>query len=230
MARIAGMNGRGLAVTLALAMLAGCSGEKRAASAPPPVAPVVTPGLSVAPTPLRPEGADAVDAALSDVQLFNATATESLASITKDEARIRALAARAIDLSRRVEAAPAEQRPGLAKNLEAALAEREAAHTALGQSLENFRTTSTETSGLVEGAAVLCGPVPPPATPGAPPPPPPTPGTLAAYPPCATLAAEQASLAANIAALSKAFESAEAAYRQDRRRIDEAAATMALVR
>lgn len=230
MARIAGMDGRGLAIGVALVLLAGCSGEKRAASAPPPVAPAAAPAPAVAPTPVRPEGADAVDAALSDVQLFNATATESLADIATDEAKIRDLAAKAIDLARRAENAAVSQRPALAKSLAAALADREAAHTALGQSLENFRTTSTETSELVDAAAAQCGPAAPPAAPGAPPPPPPTPGTLAAYPLCATLAAEQASLAANIAALSKAFESAEAAYRQDRRRIDEAAATMALVR
>ena len=221
---VAGMDGKRLALSavLTLMMLAGCSGEKRVASAPP-VAPVAAPAPIAAAAPARPEGADAVDNALTDVQLFNATATESLADIATDETQIRDLAVKASDLARRAETAPAAQRPGLAKSLAVALADREAAHAALGQSLEAYRTTSAETTGLVAAAVALCGPIPPP-------PAPPPPGTLAAYPPCATLAVEQASLAANIAALSKAFESAEAAYRQDRRRIDEAAATMALVR
>ncbi len=223
MARDAGMDGRRLALSMALAlMLAGCSGEKRAASTPP-VAPVAAPALAPAVMATRPEGADAVDNALTDVQLFNTTATESLADIAAEEAEIRDLAVKGSDLARRAENAQAAQRPGLAKSLAVALADREAAHAALGQSLEAYRTTSAETTGLVAAAVALCGPIPPP-------PAPPPPGTLAAYPPCATLAVEQASLVANIAALSKAFESAEAAYRQDRRRIDEAAATMALVR
>ena len=227
MARIAGMsdgNRMGwTALGVALAMLVGCSGEKPAASAPPPAMAAAAPTAPTAPT--RPEGADAVDTALTDVQLFNATATESLIDIATDEATIRELAAKAVDLARRAENAAVAQRPGLAKSFAAALAEREAAHAKLAQSLESFRTTSAETGTVVETALIPCAASAPPTAA-----PVPTPGSLAAYPGCVTLATEQALLAANIAALSKAFESAEAAYRQDRRRTDEAAATMALVR
>jgi hypothetical protein len=207
------------AVTVvALALLAGCSGEKRPAAAPPP--PKAAAPVAAAAPAVRPEGADAVDAALTEAQLFNATATESLVDIATKEVAIRDLAAKAVDLAKKAENAGVPQRPGLAKAFAGVIADREAAHEALGQSLEAFRTTSAETSSAVDAAAALCGPVAAP----------PAPGTLGAYPGCATLAAEQASLAQSVAGLSKVFEAAEAAYRQDRRRVDEAAATMALVR
>lgn len=226
-------------VGLGLVLLAACSGEKRAAP-PPPAAKAAAP-LAPA-TPARPEGADAVDAAVVEMQLFSAAAGESLLDIAATETAIRTVTAKALDAARRIEAVAPAQRPALARTYASAMADREAARAKLVASLDAFRTTSDATLATVEATAPACAgalPAPPTvvapasatalAAPPAPVTAPPFDGTLATYPGCGVLLRDQADMAKTIANLSKAFESAEATYRADRRRLDEAAATMALV-
>ncbi len=222
-------------------LLAACSGETtppaKAApeAAPAPVA--VAPPISLPAAPVRPEGADAIDAALAAAQAFNAKALTDLAAIERAEKRIRDQAGRALEAARR----------GDAGRVTAARNDAEAAHRGLADSLAAFRTAAAEQQAAVTAALALCGPVAP--APGAtagpmtPPPPPaktPLPGAPAtgpagpaltdptAYQGCAALTAEQALLIQNIEAVGARYQAAEASYRQDRPRLEEAAATVAL--
>jgi len=220
-------------------LLASCSREKSAPvaaapeTAPAPVA-VAAPGLPPAP-PTRPEGADAVDAALAAAKAFNAKALTDLAGIERAEKRVRDQATRALEAARRGDAA----------RVTAARADAEAAHKGLADGLTAFRTAATEQQTAVAAALALCAPAAAaPGTPGGapvPPPPPvttPTPGApataapmgLAAYEGCAALVAEQVLLAQNIEAVAGRYQAAETAYRQDRPKLEEAAATVALGR
>lgn len=238
-----GTGGLTLALPLTLTaaiVLAGCSGEKRGATtaqapaAPPPAATPIAPLTPPAPaTPVRPEGADAIDAALAAAKAFNAKALTDLAAIEKAEKRVRDQASRALDSARRGEAA----RVAAARN------DAEAAHRSLADGLSTFRTAAAEQQAAVATALALCPP--PAAAPGVPtgatlPPPPPVttpvPGTSSTSPPgvapvyegCTALIAEQALLAQNIEAVGARYQAAEASYRQDRPRLEEAAATVAL--
>ncbi len=238
-----GTGGFTLALPLTLTaaiMLAGCSGEKRdsttaqAPTAPPPVATPIAPLTPLAPaTPVRPEGADAIDAALAAAKAFNAKALTDLAAIERAEKRVRDQASRALESARR----------GAAAKVTAARNDAEAAHRGLADSLSAFRTAAAEQQAAVATALALCAPSP--TAPGGPsgatlPPPPPvtTPvpgvpatspaGAAPVYQGCTDLAAEQALLAQNIEAVGARYQAAEASYRQDRPRLEEAAATVAL--
>jgi hypothetical protein len=232
----------GIALGAAAAMLlASCSGEKtppaKAAPEATPAPVAVAPPATLPAAPMRPEGADAIDAALGGAQAFNAKALTDLAAIERAEKRIRDLAGRALEAARR----------GDAGRVTAARNDAEAAHRGLADSLAAFRTAAAEQQAAVTAALALCGPSAP--APGAtagpvtPPPPPvktPLPGAPAtgpagpavvdptAYQGCAALAAEQTLLAQNIEAVGARYQAAEASYRQDRPRLEEAAATVAL--
>lgn len=228
----------GIALGAAAMLLAACSGEKDAPAraapekAPAPVA-VAAPAALSPTAPVRPEGADAIDAALAGAKAFNAKALSDLAAIERGEKRVRDQASRALDAARR----------GDAGRVTAARAEAEAAHRGLADGLSAFRTAAAEQQAAVAAALALCGPsLPPPgAAPGTvtPPPPPvttPLPGAPATaagamappYEGCVALTAEQALLTQNIEAVGARYQAAEAAYRQDRPRLEEAAATVAL--
>lgn len=234
----------GMAVGLTALLLASCSGDKRSDSvavAPVGPAPVATP---VAPlTPSRPVGSDAVDAAVTAAQAFNAKALTDLAAVETAEKRVRDQATRALDAARRGDAA----------RVTAARTAAEAAHKSLVDGLAAFQTAASEQQVALDLAATMCGlpvmaPAPvagaaTPAVPAAKPakpvapvvaPPAPIPGVdtaaLAAYPGCLALPAEQALLAQNIAAVTGRYEAAETAYRVERPKLEEAAATMALGR
>ena len=199
------MRTRNAAIGIAL-LLAACSGqggsEKTQAAAPAakpapaPVAPVV------AAAPVRPEGADAVDAALAEVKAFNAKAAEDLAAIARDEGRIRAAAGRAIEAARQ----------GQAGRVTAARTEAERARAGLVTGLSAFQTASAAQTAAVAAAMEPCSATP----------------ELLTYEGCVALIAEQALLAQNVTALGARYEAAEAAWRQDRPRLDEASATVAL--
>lgn len=234
----------------AAALLASCSGEKRSdqvASAPvgpPPVATPaapLTPALPPAPA-APPETLAAIDAAVATAKAFNAKAAADLAAIDKAQRRIHDQAGQALDAARRGDGA----------RVAAARTDAEVAHTSLADGLAAFRTTAAVQQAEVETALALCGtaaaaaaagplapgatlppkPVvttPAPSTPGAPPATPAAAG-LEAYPGCLALPAERALLAKNIEALANRYQAAEAAYRPDRAKLEEAAATMALGR
>lgn len=232
------IDGRWPVIALAL-LLASCSGEKRSdtvAAAPAGPAPAATPVAPLAPA--RPLGSDAVDAALTAAKDFNAKALADLAGVETAETRIRDQATRALDAARRADGA----------RVTAARTAAEAAHKSLTDGLAAFQTAATQQQVALDMAAAMCGlPVATPApVPGAPPAPagkavapkaapaPVVPGVdpaaLAAYEGCQALAAEQALLAQNVAAVTGRYQAAEAAYRLERAKLDEAAATMALGR
>jgi len=221
-------------------LLTACSGEKDAPAkaapekAPAPVA-VAAPAAPLPTAPVRPEGADAIDATLAAAKAFNAQALADLAAIEKSEKRIRDQAAQAMDAARR----------GDAGRVTAARNDAEVAHRRLADGLSAFRKTAADQQAAVTAALVLCGPALPTPAPGAvagpvtPPPPPvttPLPGSPASattavpaiYEGCTALTAEQTLLAQNIEAVGARYQAAEAAYRQDKPRLEEAAATVAL--
>jgi hypothetical protein len=229
---------------LALLVLAACSGEKEPTGSEPAGPPAVT----VGPAPLattapaaavRPEGADAVDATLAEAKAFNAKALEDLAGIERAEARIRELAGRALEAARQ----------GQAGRVASARAEANKARDGLVAGFAAFQTASAAQVAAVDAAVAACGgttPAPAPAVaPKGPAPKAPGPAApklpapaapqaagpgLATYEGCVGLTPEQGLLTQNIAALTARYEAAEAAWRQDRARLDEASATMALGR
>jgi hypothetical protein len=228
-----------LSGAVAALLLASCSGEK---SAPAKAAPETTPApVAVAPPalppapPARPAEADAVDAALAGAKAFNAKALTDLAAIEQAEKRVHDQASRALEAARR----------GNAAGVTAARTDAEATHKRLTDRLDAFRASAAEQQAAVAAAMALCAPAA--AAPGAPgsapvPPPPPVttpipgaPGTaapagLAAYEGCVALTAEQALLTQNVDAVAARYQAAETAYRLDRPRLEEAAATVALGR
>jgi hypothetical protein len=235
-----------IALAAAMLLLASCSGEKRSekvATAPVGPPPAATPATSLTPAtppeaPIPPETLAAVDAALAEAKAFNTKALADLAGIEKAERRIHDQAGRALDAARRGDGA----------RVAASRADAEAAHKGLVDGLAAFRTAAAGQQTAIEAAVALCAPpvtdplapgvatlppkpvvtTPAPATPGAPPAPEAT--GLAAYAGCVALPAEQALLAQNIEAVASRYQAAEAAYRQDRAKLEEAAATMALGR
>ncbi|WP_293906103.1 hypothetical protein [Phenylobacterium sp.] len=201
----------------ALMLLAGCSGEKGAATkaTPPPAgpvaaAPLAAPGPLVPPGP--PEGADAVDAALKAAQDFDAAAAAALAGIGKAQARIHAAAGRALELAGK--GASDAERPALAARVLAARNEAEAAHGGLVAGLAALKSQAAERNALVEAAVAQCALAP----------------EFATYPGCVALSAEQAPMATNTDALTQRHAAAEAAWAAERARLDEASATLALSR
>ncbi|TAJ69339.1 MAG: hypothetical protein EPO51_23395 [Phenylobacterium sp.] len=236
-------DGRWPGIALAL-LLASCSGEKRSettAVAPVGPAPAATPVAPLAPT--KPVGSDAVDAALTAAKDFNAKALTDLAGVESAEKRVRDQANRALEAARRGDGA----------RVTAARTAAEAAHKSLVDGQAAFQTAAAEQQVALDMAATMCGlPVATPApAPGAPAPGAPAPAkpatpaatpapapaiagvdtaALAAYEGCLALPAEQALLAQNVAAVTGRYQAAEAAYRLERPKLEEAAATMALGR
>ncbi|WP_337186830.1 hypothetical protein [Phenylobacterium sp.] len=197
-----------LAVCLgALWALTACSGEKAAPeSTPPPAAAVAaptTPDLAATP-PAKPAGAEAIDAALAEAQAFNASTVADLAAIAREEQRIRQASAAAQGAAR--EGGNAEPRIAAARrNAEAARSALATAHAALAAA------ASARTAAL-EAASSQCAAA----------------SGLAAYEGCAALTAEQLTLTRNIAALEARHAAADAVWSQERPRLEEAAAAVAL--
>lgn len=211
MATGAGSMTRTAGLGLAL-LLAACSGEKAATSAqaPPPAAPAQAPAAPLpAAVPARPEGADPVDAALSAVQAFNAKAALDLVDVSATDRKLHDLAGRASDLARR-----AGSDAGAGGRLPATRKEAEAAHKRLVDGLAAFTTEANAQTAAVGTALEPCAKAP----------------ELAAYAGCAALTGEQALLAQNVDAVTKAYAAAEAAWPQVRAQLDEASATVALSR
>ncbi|HEX7885577.1 MAG TPA: hypothetical protein VF474_06330, partial [Phenylobacterium sp.] len=119
----------------------------------------------------------------------------------------------------------------------------ETAHAGVVDGLAAFCTTAGEQQAAVEAALALCSPTPPapggvagPVTPPLPPVTTPLPGAPATgapaasgvYEGCLALAAEQVLLTRNIDAVAARHQAAETAYREDRPKLEEAAATVAL--
>lgn len=173
-----------------------------AAPAPPP------------PSPALPPEAQAVETALADVQAFNAGAAAELAGIAAAEERVRRQAARALDLAGRAGAAADAERRRLSSQVAAARAEAERARAETAAGLSAFQAASAERTAQLNGALEQCAGLP----------------ALAGFEACATLTAEQPVLVQNIAALTERYQAAETVWRQERAKLDEASATMALGR
>lgn len=237
------IDGRWSAMAMVL-LLAACSGEKKSdtvAAAPVGPAPATTPVTPT--TPTRPVGADAVDAALEGAKAFNAAAITNLATVETGEKRVRDQAARALEAARR----------GDSPRATAAVGAAEAARKGLVDGLATFQTAATAQQTTLDVAAGFCGlpvatpavaatpavpgakaapkaaPAPAPVAPVAPMPAVDT-AALATYAGCLALPAEQLLLAQNVAAVTERYQTAETAYRVDRVKLDEAAATLALGR
>lgn len=197
-----------LAAALALA---GCSDppaeEQAAVPAPvpaiPPAAPVV-PEPAPAPSP----EAQAVAQALADVQAFNAATAEELAGIGRAEQQIGRAADRALELANRPGAA------GASRQIAAARGEAERARAGLTTGLAAFQAASAERTAQLDAALEQCEGV----------------EGLAASEPCVLLTAEQPLLTQNIAALAERYQAADAVWRRERAKLDEASAVIALGR
>lgn len=217
MRRRSGMRTGALAASLLLA-LGACSEEPpeeeaAAVVAPIPATPPAAPALPE-PAAAPPPEAQAVETALADVQAFNAAAAAELAGIAQAEQRIRREAARALEAAGRTGGAAEGERRRLAGQVAGARAEAERARAGLTAGFTAFQTTSAERTAQLNGALEPCAGMP----------------ALADFEPCAELAAEQPVMAQNIAVLTERYQAAETAWRQERARLDEASAMMALTR
>lgn len=199
------MGGRvlGFAVLLAAA-LGACSRPTadvpaQPAAAPKPVAPATA---ALPPAPVTPDGAGAIEAALKAAQDYDAAATAELAGIDAAEKRIHALAERAAGAAAR----------GDGRGVAAAKSEADKARNGLASGLAALRTSAAAQTAAVETAVAQCAANP----------------ELAASEACVALAAQQATLAAKIEALTGRYQAAETAYAADRARLEEAAASVAL--
>lgn len=196
-------------VGLALALATACSREPEPVRAAPEKAPVaVAPTPGAAKAPVRPPGADAVDAAVAGVQAFNTQALAELAGIETAETRFRDMAKRALEAARRSDWPRAV----------AARGDAEAARAGLVEGLAKLQTTAAEQTAAVDAALALCAP-PAAVTNG-----------LAAYAGCGTLLAEKGLLDQNVTALTSRYAAAETAYLRDRAPLEEASVTIALNR
>lgn len=233
------------ALLLTAVMLSACSGEKRETVAQAPMAPppAATPAVDLASAlppeaPIPPETLATIDTTLAALKAFNTKSLADLAHIEKMESRIRDQAARALDAARR----------GDTSRVNAARADAEAAHKSLADGLAAFRTMAVDQQTALSTAMALCGlptsdPLPPatstpaakspvlkaPAAPPAPAAVAPASG-LATYPGCLALPAKEMLLTQDVAAVAARYEAAEVSYRQERPKLEEAAATLALGR
>lgn len=194
---------------LGLALLtAACSQEKAAtpeATAPTAAtAPAVAPMPAAPVAPVAPVGAEPVDLALKAAQDFNVASAAELAAIAEAEGRYRTAAGRALEAARRGDGSGVTRRR----------AEADAAHKGLGERLAAFQAASAALTAQVTTASEACAATP----------------EMTAYAGCVALMAEQATLSGNVEAIGKRFEAAEGVWRQERARLDEAAATVALGR
>lgn len=191
---------------LGLTLLAAACSDAEPAKTPATVAaPGAMPApVAAAPAPSPPAVAEPVDAALTAVQEFNASVETQLAAIGEAEAKYAPAARRALSAAQRGDVAGA-RRP---------LDEANAARKANGERRAAFDTASVDLTAKLAAATTACTTAP----------------ELAAYPGCAALAAEQATLTTNLDLLAKRFDAAEAAWSALRPGLDEAAATVALGR
>ncbi|MEW5685493.1 MAG: hypothetical protein AB1942_11290 [Pseudomonadota bacterium] len=188
-------------------LAAGCS--DREASKAPAATPAAAPAASaaVAPAPLvpaAPVGAEPIDLALKAAQDFNLAAPAELAAIAEGEGKYRAASKRALDAAR------AGDGPGVTRRG----AEADAAHKALAGRLAAFQTASAALTSQMTAAGEACLATP----------------EMAAYAACVALPTEQTTLTGNLDAVTQRFEAAEGVWRQERAKLDEAAATVALGR
>ncbi len=212
-------------IALGLSGLAAAGCEPRGRQADPELAvtvkaePVVAapgaraPGVAAPLTsdpPAPPIGSEAVDQALAAAQQFNTNAAAELAGIARSEARIRALAAKVA--SPGGGAIVETQRRNLSANVQAARVEVEALHDALAAGSAAFRLGSAAGAQQLAAAVAQCA----------------ASVELAAYAGCTALSAQQAPMAQTTASLGRRYEAAEAVYRQERARLEEASAIIAL--
>jgi hypothetical protein len=161
-----------------------------------------------------PEGAEAVDAALTAAQAFDAKAAQDLAAAGKAEARFHAAAEKAQGLAAKAEAAPEGQRAAAAKAIAAAQAEANAAHATIAAGEATLAEAQAGLVAQADTALASCT----------------ADAALGAYVGCTALTAEKATLQKNVDALAARYAAAEAAWAKERPRLDEAAATVALAR
>ena len=210
-----------MAVSLAGLAITAC--DRRVDPAPVPAAPgspsVAPGGLApvAGPPPIldpmaRPVGADEVDRALADAQAFNAALVARLADIARSEAAIKALAARTTAAVAGGAGIPESQRSRLSASIQAARTETETLHDTLTTGAAAFRLSSTASVDALETSIARCAQQ----------------DELAAYPACAALTTEQAALNRSVAALGRRYDAAETAYRQQRTRLEETSAIIAL--
>lgn len=196
-------------VGLALMLAAACSRDPEPVRTAPEKAPIAAPPApGPVAAPARPEGADAVDAAVAGVQAFNAQALVDLAAIETAETQFRTMARRALEAARRSDWPRAI----------AARGDAEAARAGLVEGLAKLQTTAAEQTAAVDSALALCAP-PAAVTNG-----------LAAYAGCGALLVEKGLLDQNVTALTSRYTAAETAYLRDRAPLEEASVTIALNR
>lgn len=206
---------RGAVVGLAL-LLTACEAKKADVAAMPDAPPKAAVGPAAAAAlpaeALPPEGAEPVDAALAAAKAFNEAAPAELAAIAGQEAKIRAAATRAVTAARGAEAAGEGPRRGLTDRVSAARREADAARKALTDSQAKWTADGEAQTAAVQTAVDACA----------------ASEALAAYAGCVALTTEQALLATNLEALSARYRAADAAYAQERVKLEEAAAALAL--
>lgn len=193
----------GLAIMAAGLLVAGCSGREPEKAAETAVAPKVSPAAApVLTPPVPPPGAEAVDLALKAAQEFNVAAPAELAAIAEIEAKYAPAARRAL----------AAARTGDSRAIRRPIEDANAARKAMEARLAAYRAASEALSAQVTAASEACAATP----------------ELTGYAGCVALATEQTTLAGALDSITQRFEAAEAAWRQERTRLDEAAATVAL--
>ena len=210
-----------MALALVVVALATTACDRRADPAPGPVAASPPAATGAVPTPVapppidplaRPVGADEVDLALTNARAFTARAAAELTGIARSEARIKALAARVVASVASGGAMPDSQRRSLSASIQAARTETETLRDSLSTAAVAFRLASAAEVQAMETALAQCA----------------TNAELAALPACASLPAEQAAMAQSVAALGRRYDAAEATWRQERTRLEEASAIVAL--
>ena len=208
-----------IALALVALSMAGCDRRADPAPAPNQAAPAAaTPAVgpaAVAPAldPLaRPPGADDLDLALSGAQQFNARAAAELATIGRSEARIKALVAKVAATVTGGNSGPESQRRQASAAIQAARSETEALHDGLTTGAAAFRLAAASGMQSLDAAVASCN----------------ADVALAAWPACPTLLTEQTTLTASVAALARRYDAAEAVWRREKTRLEEASAIVAL--
>jgi len=205
MTRLAARGAALATAVLAVGGLVACSDSERAApkvetpvaaaKAPIPAAPAAS-----APT-LKPPGSEVIDATLASVQAFNAKAVDELATVTREEQRIRQASA----------AAQSAARSGEGARIAGARRTAEAASGALATARSALTGAAAAQSTGLQAALMQCA---------AP--------EISAYEGCVALAAEQVLFNQTIAQLEARYAMADVVWAQERPRLEEAAASVAL--
>ena len=201
------------AAVATLLALAACSREPAKPSSPPPPTAPATPIVAAltAPTPpIRPAAADAIDAAVAAAQAFSAGAQAQVAAVGGIEKQVRDLAAKAVSLA--AKAGAGADRAALSAQVGKARTDAEAAYAGLSGGLATFQAQATAQTAAVQAAVDQCTKTP----------------ELAGYEGCLTLATEQANLLKAVDAVTKRYAAADQAYRAQRGKLEEAAASVAL--